>query len=194
MYNKKCINTYLFVMALICLITLILPFINVGFLGSPNVFIKILYYTSIVIFAVSIIVVIGIGIYSLFKNNFALLAFQELFAFVALFMLLIISLIFLPISGLGLTAGFSLLFFETFVMALFNTVLRLIKKLPLIIKGIKEKIRIKKENLAKIEEEKVRLEQENENKQVSISEEQTFQDESEEVEIIPPDEEMIYRY
>lgn len=191
MYNKKCINTYLFVMALICLITLILPFINVGFLGSPNVFIKILYYTSIVIFAISIIVVIGIGIYSLFKNNFALLAFQELFAFVALFMLLIISLIFLPISGLGLTAGFSLLFFETFVMALFNTVLRLIKKLPLIIKGIKEKIRIKKENLAKIEEEKVRLEQENENKQVSISEEQTFQDESEEVEIIPPDEEMI---
>lgn len=191
MYNKKCINTYLFVMALICLITLILPFINVGFLGSPNVFIKILYYTSIVIFAISIIVVIGIGIYSLFKNNFALLAFQELFAFVALFMLLIISLIFLPISGLGLTAGFSLLFFETFVMALFNTVLRLIKKLPLIIKGIKEKIRIKKENLAKIEEEKVRLEQENKNKQVSISEEQTFQDESEEVEIIPPDEEMI---
>lgn len=191
MYNKKCINTYLFVMALICLITLILPFINVGFLGSPNVFIKILYYTSIVIFAISIIVVIGIGIYSLFKNNFALLAFQELFAFVALFMLLIISLIFLPISELGLTAGFSLLFFETFVMALFNTVLRLIKKLPLIIKGIKEKIRIKKENLAKIEEEKVRLEQENENKQVSISEEQTFQDESEEVEIIPPDEEMI---
>ena len=191
MYNKKCINTYLFVMALICLITLILPFINVGFLGSPNVFIKILYYTSIVIFAISIIVVIGIGIYSLFKNNFALLAFQELFAFVALFMLLLISLIFLPISGLGLTAGFSLLFFETFVMALFNTVLRLIKKLPLIIKGIKEKIRIKKENLAKIEEEKVRLEQENENKQVSILEEQTSQDESEEVEIIPPDEEMI---
>ena len=106
-------------------------------------------------------------------------------------MLLLISLIFLPISGLGLTAGFSLLFFETFVMALLNTVLRLIKKLPLIIKGIKEKIRIKKENLAKIEEEKVRLEQENENKQVSILEEQTSQDESEEVEIIPPDEEMI---
>ena len=36
MYNKKCISTFLFSVALISLITLILPFIGVGLIGTPS--------------------------------------------------------------------------------------------------------------------------------------------------------------
>ena len=45
MYNKKCNSTFLFIMALACLLTLIVPFMNVKFLGNPALILKILYYT-----------------------------------------------------------------------------------------------------------------------------------------------------
>ncbi len=192
MYNKKCVNTFLFVMALLCLITLMLPFINVSFLGSPSVFVKIIYYTLLVIFIVCLVAIVGIGIYSLFKNSFPLLAIQELLALISLVMLLVLTMIFLPILNLGLTVGFSILLLETFVMSCFNIIFKLIKKIPLIVKGLKEKIRAKKENIAKIKEEKNKLEQEYESpKAEPVQTEQNYSEEKEEVEIIPPDDDMM---
>lgn len=192
MYNKKCVNTFLFVMALLCLITLMLPFINVSFLGSPSVFVKIIYYTLLVIFIVCLVAIVGIGIYSLFKNSFPLLAIQELLALISLVMLLVLTMIFLPILNLGLTVGFSILLLETFIMSCFNIIFKLIKKIPLIVKGLKEKIKAKKENIAKIKEEKNKLEQEYESpKAEPVQTEQNYSEEKEEVEIIPPDDDMM---
>lgn len=192
MYNKKCVNTFLFVMALLCLITLMLPFINVSFLGAPSVFVKIIYYTLLVIFIVCLVAIVGIGIYSLFKNSFPLLAIQELLALISLIMLLVLTMIFLPILNLGLTVGFSILLLETFVMSCFNIIFKLIKKIPLIVKGLKEKIKAKKENIAKIKEEKNKLEQEYDIPQEKpVQTEPDYSEEKEEVEIIPPDDDMM---
>lgn len=192
MYNKKCVNTFLFVMALLCLITLMLPFINVSFLGAPSVFVKIIYYTLLVIFIVCLVAIIGIGIYSLFKNSFPLLAIQELLALISLILLLVLTMIFLPILNLGLTVGFSILLLETFIMSCFNIIFKLIKKIPLIIKGLKEKIKAKKENIAKIKEEKNKLEQEYNIPQAKpVQTEPDYSEEKEEVEIIPPDDDMM---
>lgn len=192
MYNKKCVNTFLFVMALLCLITLMLPFINVSFFGAPSVFVKIIYYTLLVIFIVCLVAIIGIGIYSLFKNSFPLLAIQELLALISLILLLVLTMIFLPILNLGLTVGFSILLLETFIMSCFNIIFKLIKKIPLIIKGLKEKIKAKKENIAKIKEEKNKLEQEYNIPQAKpVQTEPDYSEEKEEVEIIPPDDDMM---
>ena len=120
MYNKKCLSTFLFCFALVSLITLILPFINVNFFGNVSVVLKIVYFISIVIFALSIICVIAIGIFNLFKSDFTLVPIQEFLSYVAFVMLLLTVIIFLPISNANLTLGFSILLLESFIMACFN--------------------------------------------------------------------------
>ena len=52
MYNKKCFSTFLFIVALVSLITLILPFMSVGLIGTPVLVVKIIYYFTIVLYAI----------------------------------------------------------------------------------------------------------------------------------------------
>lgn len=192
MYNKKCKNTFLFLMALLCLITLIVPFMKVGFFDSPNVFLKIIYYFTIVIFSISLVAIIIIGVYSLFRNNFLLISIQEIFAYLALFMLLVNLLIFSPISNAHLSVGFSILTLETFIMACFNDILKLIRKIPRTINTLSKEIHEKrKENFERKLIEENKQKSSNEFKQ-STFEDMDFLDKGdEEVKIIPPDDEMI---
>ncbi len=185
MYNKKCISTFLFCVALASLITLILPFVNVNFYGDVSVILKIVYFVTIIIFGICTVLIIAIGIFNLFKNDFTLVPVQEFLSFCALTMLLISTLIFLPVNNANLTVGFSILTLETFILACFNPILKLIEKLPRTFKCIKESLRIKKEQKQKILEEKEALEKNNiepeiEKKQTPPSEE------IDEVKIIPP--------
>ena len=199
MYNKKCISTFLFSLALVSLITLILPFIGVGLIGSPNVLVKVFYYIFITIYAISIVLIILLGIYNLFKNSFIFTSIQETLSYIALAMLLLNILIVLPINGVGLSVGYSILTLEAFILACFNSILRLFLKLPKSFKTISDYFKQKKEQKLKILEEKQRLENEakknahqlkldldNEDGSITISD---YNDD--EVKIIPPDEEIV---
>ena len=199
MYNKKCISTFLFSLALVSLITLILPFIGIGLIGSPNVLVKVFYYIFITIYAISIVLIILLGIYNLFKNSFIFTSIQETLSYIALAMLLLNILIVLPINGVGLSVGYSILTLEAFILACFNSILRLFLKLPKSFKTISDYFKQKKEQKLKILEEKQRLENEakknahqlkldldNEDGSITISD---YNDD--EVKIIPPDEEIV---
>lgn len=187
MYNKKCLSTFLFCFALVSLITLILPFINVNFFGNVSVVLKIVYFISIVIFALSIICVIAIGIFNLFKSDFTLVPIQEFLSYVAFVMLLLTVIIFLPISNANLTLGFSILLLESFIMACFNDFLKLIKKLPRTIKLIVEKVKIKKEQKQKILNEKQKLEENaKQQSEQNINLKTDDNSDLDEVKIIPP--------
>lgn len=197
MYNKKCISTFLFIMSLVGLIVLILPFMNVGLTGNPSTVVKIFYYLFIVIFAISEVLITAVGIYSLFKGNFMFTTIQEILTYVALSSLILNVLIVLPINSVGLSVGYSILLLETFVMTCFNNILRLIKQLPKTFKVILNFFKTKKEQKLKILAEKQKLEEEskknahqlkldldNEDGKITISEEN-------EVKIIPPDDEIV---
>lgn len=187
MYNKKCISTFLFCVALASLITLILPFVNVNFYGDVSLILKIIYYICIAIFGICIVAIIAIGIFNLFKSTFTLVPVQEFLSFCALSMLLILVLIFLPVNGANLTVGFSILLLETFVLSCFNPILKLIEKLPRTIRCIKESLRLKKEQKQKILQEKEELEKNSLEKETLI--ENTLKEteiNEDEVKIIPP--------
>lgn len=199
MYNKKNISTFLFGMALVSLITLILPFVGVGLTGSPSTIIEIFYYIFISIYAICLGCIVILGIYNLFKNNYMFTPIQEICSYIALVMLLINILIILPISNVSLSIGYSILTLEALLMACFNNIFRLIKELPHCIKSISKYFKEKKEQKQKILEEKQKLEDEakknnhqlkldldNEDGKITITEES-----SEEVKIIPPDEEIV---
>lgn len=199
MYNKKNISTFLFSLALVSFITLILPFVGVGLTGSPSTIIKIFYYIFISIYAVCLACIIILGIYNLFKNNYMFTPVQEICSYIALVMLLINILIILPISNVSLSVGYSILTLEALLMACFNNIFRLIKELPHCAKSISKYFKEKKEQKQKILEEKQRLEDEakknshqlkldldSEDGKITIAEES-----SDEVKIIPPDEEIV---
>ncbi len=188
MYNKKCLSTFMFCLALISLITLILPFVNVNFFGETTILLKILYFISIVIFSVCVVLISAIGIFNLFKNEFTLVSIQEFLGFIAFFMLLIPAIVFLPTNA-NLTVGYSILLLESFVLACFNALLKLIRKLPRTVNTMVENIKAKKAQKQKIEEEKHKLEEESK----EIVSQQSLEDSNnsndfDEVKIIPPNE------
>lgn len=158
MYNKKCINTFLFCSALVSLITLILPFINVNFFGDVSVVLKILYYFSIVVFSLCIVAIILIGVLSFVKNSYSLAPVQEFLSFCAFAMLLLTVFVFLPVNGANLTVGYSILLLESFVMAFLSSFIKLLRKLPRSFKLVVDSIKQKKLQKQKILEEKEKLE------------------------------------
>lgn len=191
MYNKKCLSTFMFCLALISLITLILPFVNVNFFGETTIILKILYFISIVIFSVCVVLISAIGIFNLFKNEFTLVSIQEFLGFIAFFMLLIPAIVFLPTNA-NLTVGYSILLLESFVLACFNALLKLIRKLPRTVNTMVENIKAKKAQKQKIEEEKHKLEEESK----EIVSQQSLEDSNnsndfDEVKIIPPNENYL---
>ena len=109
MYNKKCNSTFLIVVALLCFFTLVVPFMNVGFYGTTPLILKILYYIFITIFIICIVLIIVIGIYNLFKNNFFLTPIQNVLSYIALIALLLNLLLFSPCRNCNLTVGYSIL-------------------------------------------------------------------------------------
>jgi len=194
MYNKKCKNTFLFLMALLCLITLIVPFMQVGFFGNTSIILKIVYYFTLVVFTICLVAIILIGIISLFKNNYMLLPFQEFLAYVALFMLLLNLIVFAPINNVILSVGYSILAIETFIMACLDEILKLIKKLPRSFKNLVKTIKLEKEE--KLQKQLQITSEENltekpEEKVVEVTFTQTSMLEGDEVKIIPPDEDLI---
>ncbi len=190
MYNKKCLSTFLFCVALLSLITLILPFINVNYFGDVSVVLKIVFYIMIVLFAISVVLIIAIGIFNLFKNDFTLVPVQQLLSYIAIGSLLITIVVFSPVTNANLTLGFSILFFESFVLSCFNEVLRLIRKLPRTFKAVSSAIKLKKEQKQKILDEKLKLEQEsailNEKLKTENAENIEPEEDIDEVKIIPP--------
>ena len=186
MSNKKCVSTYLLVMALICLLTLAVPFTKVGYIGNVATILKVFYYIFLVLFVMCLSLIIIIGIFSLFKNVFEFAITQEILAYCALFCVLITIIIFVPSKTGGLSIGYSTLVCETFFMSCFNSVLRLIKEFPNNIEIIKRFIKTKKEKIEKadseIENQTVNISDLNEK---SISVENEIDDE---VLIIPSDE------
>lgn len=188
MYNKKCLSTFMFCLALVSLITLILPFVNVNFFGETTIILKILYFISIIIFSICVVLISAIGIFNLFKNEFTLVSIQEFLGFIAFFMLLIPAIVFLPTNA-NLTVGYSILLLESFVLACFNVLLKLIRKLPRTVNTMVENIKAKKAQKQKIEEEKHKLEEESK----EIVSQQSLEDSNDsndfdEVKIIPPNE------
>lgn len=195
MYNKKCKSTFLFLTALLSLFTLIVPFMGVGFLGEVTPFLKVLYYIFIVIFAICLVSIILLGVSNLFRNNFSMLPFQELLAFIALFTILLNFLIFTPILNVNLTVGYSILAVEVFVMSCFDSILKLSKKTGRLFKNMINAVKERKQAEKEIEQEKERLEKENENVEINLDK---FIEENEQeillndkVEIIPPDDDIV---
>lgn len=191
MYNNKCKNTFLFITSLLGLITLILPFMNVGYKLGTSLLLKIFYYIFIVIFVISLVVIVLVGIISLFKNNYILISVMEALSFTALISLTILVLIFLP-SKAGLTVGFSLLYLETFVLACFDSILKLIKKLPRTFAKIKKSMDENAKQRTKQNELVIGDDNDTNNKEA----EPDFvyietNPEDEKVKIIPPDDEII---
>lgn len=202
MYNKKCKSTFLFVLALVSLLTLIIPFINVGYTINTSLVLKIFYYIFIVIFCICLILNIVVGIYSLFKNNFTWLLFQELSSYIAFIMLFINLLIFAPFTNSGLTLGYSILCVETFVMAFLSDIIKIFRKTPRKLNNLKATIKQKQAENQKRKEELLLLE--NAKLEAKVSENNNLETISsttnteinttqnvDEVEIIPPDDELI---
>lgn len=192
MYNKKCKSTFLFVLSLVCLLTLIVPFMNVSFVGNANLALQIFYYIFIVIFCISLVSIIAVGIYSLFSNNFSLLSFQEALGYLAFIMVLINLIIFIPCTNCGLSVGYSILVLETFVMAFLSDIIKVIKKMPRIFRNLKQTLKEKqeaKQQLALLEHTE---EGDNDKIQdeIEISQE-VYNNNIDQVEIIPPDDELI---
>ena len=185
MYNKKCISTFLFCLALINLITLILPFVNVNFFGDVSTILKILYFVTISIFGVGLVLIIIIGVFNFFKNDFSLVPVQEFISYVCFVMLLINVIIFLPVNNANLTLGFSILFLESFVMAFTNDFIRSLQKLPRTIKSAVENLK-NKERLKNKNQENEKNEDKIETKFESIKKDETIDED--EVKIIPPNE------
>lgn len=193
MYNKKCKSTFLFVLALICLLTLIIPFMKVGYMGEKNVALFIFYYIFIVIFGLSIVVNIAIGIYSLFSNNFSLICFQEIASYLSFLMVLLNLIIFAPSFNTSLTIGYSVLVIETFIMAFLSDIIKLIKKIPRTIRSFKENLnenRLKKQLLLPEQTNEIN-EEENKKDNDNFYYETNKYGDIEQVEIIPPDDELI---
>ena len=152
MYNKKCLSTYLFVLALICLFTLIAPFMNVNYIGEVSVALKILYYTTYVLYIICLVVIVVFGIYNPFKNTFTFSVIQEISAYIALFCLILNLVFFLPNLKAGLSVGYSILIVETFIMACFNVVLKLIRKMPTNFRALKNIFKTQKERFDKADD------------------------------------------
>lgn len=201
MYNKKCINTFLLILALVGLITLIIPFMNVCSISEYNLVVKIFYYIFIVIFALCDILIIILGIINLFKNNFKLTPIQEMLSYIALISLLLNTLIVLPIKNVSVSVGYSIVLLETFVMACFNEIFKLIRKMPRtlkLLKGYLDKIYAAKKEKKEKAEQKRKQEEENKNNnhqlKLNLDNEDgkiTITEDIEEVKIIPPDEEIV---
>lgn len=192
MYNKKCKNTFLFLMALLCLITFILPFMKVGFFGEPGVFLKIVYYFTISLFVISIVSIVLLGVFNLFKNNFLLLPVQEILAYIAIFMLLINLLIFVPNKKAILSVGFSILCLEAFAMATLDDIIKLFKKLPRTFKKLSNNIRDSRQEKLQRQASFINEETNSEREEnvVEVNLDENILDD-EEVKIIPPDDEAI---
>lgn len=195
MYNKKCNSTFLIVVALLCFFTLVVPFMNVGFYGTTPLILKILYYIFITIFIICIVLIIVIGIYNLFKNNFFLTPIQNVLSYIALIALLLNLLLFSPCRNCNLTVGYSILTFETFFLTCFDFILRLLKKLPKVFKGIKEylkELKVKRQERKEILIEDMDSNENEETKEVNEDIDfNSILDDENAVEIIPPDEEML---
>ena len=151
MYNKKCLSTYLFVLALISLFTLIAPFMNVNYIGEVSLALKVLYYSTYVLYIICLVVIIIFGIYNLFKNTFTFSIIQEISAFVALLSLILNLVFFIPNLNAGLSVGYSILIIETFVMACFNNILKLIRKMPTNFRALKSILKTQKEKFEKVD-------------------------------------------
>ncbi|MBE5746108.1 MAG: hypothetical protein E7359_02345 [Clostridiales bacterium] len=192
MFKKKCQSTFLFILSLVCLLTLIIPFIGVGFIGKTSLALQIFYYIFLVIFCISLLIIIGLGIYGLFANDFSLIAIQEICAYIAFAMVLLNLLIFAPCLNCGLSIGYSILALEAFVMAFLSDIIKFIKKLPKVFNNIKNRIsekRKQKQELLLLEHNTEKIENNTEESEQLISSE-TIQDVNN-VEIIPADDELI---
>lgn len=183
MESKKCISTYLLVSALICLLTLVVPFTEVGFIGVHSTVLKVFYYILTVLYIVFVSLIIIIGIFNLFKGEFEFSVLQEILAYSALLCVVITTIIYAPIIESGLSVGYSILTFETFLMACFNTIFKLIKNMPKILNYFKEFFKVKKEKLEKADNEI-----ENVTVNLSHAEIKIENDDDEKVEIIESDE------
>ena len=168
MYSKKYLNTFLFCGALVCLITLLIPFLRVELLGAPSTFIKIVFYFVFVVFIICLLLNIAIGISNLFRNNYKFVPLQRLLCFTSLFVLIFLATIVLPLENVTLSAGFSLVLMEIFIISCFSDILRLIKSL---IKIIKSEIKNIKEKRNKMKT----LQTQNEQNQLGVIENTTNQ-------------------
>lgn len=185
MSNKKCISTYLLVAALICLLTLVVPFTKVGFVGEIPTALKIFYYIFLVLYIICLSLIIVIGIFSLFKNSYEFSTMQEILSYCALFCVMLTAIIFLP-TNYGLSVGYSILIFETSLLSCLNYVLKLIKELPKNIEIIKQTLKKQKERINSLDNQI-----ENESVDIAKENEETIIDNSnlddDEVLIIPSD-------
>lgn len=189
MSSKKYISTYLLVTALICLLTLVIPFTQVGFIGVVPTVLKIFYYIFLVLYIICLSIIIAVGIFNLFKNSFEFAVTQEILSYCALFCVLLTIVIFAPNVNGGLSVGYSILTFETFLLSCFNSILTLIKEMPKNFELLKKALKAQKEKLKKIDE---NIENETINIMESEEEQNSEQniqfDGEDEVLIIPSDE------
>lgn len=151
MSSKKYISTYLLVTALICLLTLVVPFTKVGFIGEVPVILKIFYYIFLVLYIICLSLIIIIGIFSLFKNAYEFSTTQEILSYCALFCVLVTIIIYVPNKSYGLSVGYSVLAFETFLLSCFNSILQLIKEFPKNLSTLKQTLEAKKEKISELD-------------------------------------------
>lgn len=152
MSNKKCISTYLLVSALICLLTLVVPFTKVGFVGTASTALKVFYYILLVLYIIFVSLIIIIGIFNLFKGEFEFSALQEILAYSALLCNTLTIIIYAPVLESGLSVGYSVLTFETFLMASLNSILNLAKNMPKVLSYLKTIFKVKSEKLKSVNE------------------------------------------
>lgn len=129
MKNKKLLNVYLLTLALVALITFILPIDKIDVNSASTLIVRIAYYAASTIMVIALVLIIALAIVNMFADNYEGVRFMQVFAFIAFFVVFANSFIYAGGLLYALSWGYLLLMLELFCLTSFNQFVKIIKTL-----------------------------------------------------------------
>jgi len=117
MKNKKLLNTIFLGLAIIALITIVLPLPKFGFESSASVPINIVYYATTSVAILALLLIIIFSIINLFKDVYENVSLCEVMAALALIAIFVNILVFAASWYYSLAWGYILFAVQVFIMA-----------------------------------------------------------------------------
>jgi hypothetical protein len=130
MKDKKLLNIYMLIFSLVALITYILPFDKLQLLGGIGLTLKIIYYATSVILALSLLLIIILTLINLFKDVYINLKLVEALTLLAFLMVISNVLIYAGNINYYLGWGYILVAIEVIVLTMFSQFVRIINAIP----------------------------------------------------------------
>ena len=128
MKDKKILNICLLTLALVALITFILPIKKIDFNLQTEAWVNVIFYATSIILICALVAIIVFAIINLFKDNYSLVLIMEVMALISIVMVVSNLIIFAAIFNAKICLGYILISIEVFVLANFSQMARLVIK------------------------------------------------------------------